>query len=69
MTPREDLEFCGLQFQHLEKIQPGCTLPRSRKNDGHSEVVFFLSLGENTDGFVLFNATFDKSVTFAWHYH
>ena len=38
-------------------------------NDGHSEVVFFLSQGENTDGFVLFDATFGKPVTFTWHYH
>ena len=38
-------------------------------SDGHSEVVFFLSLGENSEGFVLFDARFEKSVTFAWHYH
>ncbi|MFZ0479488.1 MAG: hypothetical protein WAL71_10090 [Terriglobales bacterium] len=38
-------------------------------NDGRSEVVFFLSQGENTDGFVLFDSTFKKPVTLAWHYH
>lgn len=38
-------------------------------NDGRSEVVFLLSQGENTDGFVLFDATFEKPLTFAWHYH
>lgn len=38
-------------------------------NDGRSEVVFLLSQGENTDGFVLFDAAFDKPVTFTWHYH
>ncbi len=38
-------------------------------NDGHSEVVFFLSQGENTDGFVLFDSSFGKPVTFTWSYH
>ncbi len=38
-------------------------------NDGKSEVVFFLSQGENTDGFVLFDASFEKSVSLLWHYH
>jgi hypothetical protein len=38
-------------------------------NDGKSEVVFFLSQGENTDGFVLFNANFQKPVSLTWHYH
>jgi hypothetical protein len=38
-------------------------------NDGHSEVVFFLSQGENTDGFVLFDSTFGKPTTFTWSYH
>jgi hypothetical protein len=38
-------------------------------NDGRSEVVFFLSQGENTDGFLLFDGTFRKPVTLAWHYH
>ncbi len=38
-------------------------------NDGLSEVIFFLSQGENTDGFVLYYDTFKKSVNFSWHYH
>lgn len=38
-------------------------------NDGRSEVVFVLSQGENTDGFVLFDGSFEKPVTIAWHYH
>jgi len=38
-------------------------------NDGRSEVVFVLSQGENTDGFVLFDSTFEKPVTLTWHYH
>jgi hypothetical protein len=38
-------------------------------NDGKSEVVFVLSQGENTDGFVLFDGSFEKPVTLAWHYH
>jgi hypothetical protein len=38
-------------------------------NDGRSEVVFVLSQGENTDGFVLFDGTFEKPVTLTWHYH
>jgi hypothetical protein len=38
-------------------------------NDQHSEVIFFLSQGENTDGFVLFDSTFGKPVFFSWHYH
>jgi len=38
-------------------------------NDGQSEVIFFLSQGENTDGFVLFDATFTQPVSFVWHYH
>jgi len=37
--------------------------------DGQSEVVFFLSQGENTDGFVLYDATFAKPITLTWHYH
>ena len=32
-------------------------------DDGQSEVVFFLSQGENTDGFVLYDATFAKPIT------
>ncbi|HET8826632.1 MAG TPA: hypothetical protein VFM77_15940, partial [Terriglobales bacterium] len=38
-------------------------------NDGKSEVVFVLSQGENTDGFVLFDATFEKPVAVTWDYH
>jgi hypothetical protein len=38
-------------------------------NDGKSEVVFLLSQGENTDGFVLFNARFEKQTSLLWHYH
>ena len=37
--------------------------------DGKSEVIFFLRQGENTDGFVLFDATFAKPVILDWHYH
>jgi hypothetical protein len=38
-------------------------------NDGRSELVFFLSQPEDTDGFVLYDATFGKPVTFTWTYH
>lgn len=38
-------------------------------NDGKSEVVFSLSQGENTDGFVLFDASFEKKTSLLWHYH
>jgi hypothetical protein len=38
-------------------------------NDGQSEVVFFLSQPENTDGFVLYDASFLKPVILSWHYH
>jgi hypothetical protein len=38
-------------------------------NDGKSELIFFLSQGDDTDGFVLFDATLQKSVTLIWHYH
>lgn len=38
-------------------------------NDGQSELVFFLSQGENTDGFVLFDATLRKRVALIWSYH
>lgn len=38
-------------------------------NDGRSEVLFVLSQGENTDGFVLFDATFEKRMILTWHYH
>jgi hypothetical protein len=38
-------------------------------NDGKSEVIFFLSQGENTDGFILFDASFEKQASLLWHYH
>lgn len=38
-------------------------------NNGKSEVVFFLSQGENTDGFVLFDADFKNQVSLLWSYH
>ncbi len=38
-------------------------------NDGRSELVFFLSQGENTDGFVLFDAKLQKQAALTWHYH
>jgi hypothetical protein len=38
-------------------------------NDGGSEVIFFLSQGENTDGFVLFGDHLQKKATLIWHYH
>jgi hypothetical protein len=38
-------------------------------DDGRSELIFFLSQGEDTDGFVLFDSTLQKWVDFTWHYH
>ena len=38
-------------------------------NDGKSEVVFLVNRGEDTDGFVLFDANFDQQVSLLWHYH
>ena len=38
-------------------------------DDGQSEVLFFLSQGENTDGFVLYDASFREPVEFTWSYH
>lgn len=38
-------------------------------NDGKSEIIFFLSQGENTDGFVIFDASFESQVSLLWHYH
>ena len=38
-------------------------------SDGRSEFVFFLSQGENTDGFVLFDAKFENQISLLWHYH
>jgi len=37
--------------------------------DGKSEVVFLVSQGENTDGFMLFDANFENQVSLLWHYH
>lgn len=38
-------------------------------NDGQSEVIFFMSQPEDTDGFVLYDASFRTRVTFTWTYH
>ncbi len=38
-------------------------------NDGESELIFFVNQGENTDGFVLFDASFKSHVSLLWHYH
>jgi hypothetical protein len=38
-------------------------------NDGRSELVFFLSQPEDTDGFVLFDASLQKQASLMWHYH
>jgi hypothetical protein len=38
-------------------------------NDGKSEFIFFLSQGENTGGFALFDASFKKQISMLWHYH
>jgi hypothetical protein len=38
-------------------------------NDGRSELVFFLSQPEDTDGYVLFDADLQKQATLTWHYH
>jgi hypothetical protein len=38
-------------------------------NDGTSEVIFVVNQGENTDGFVLFDASFEHQVSLLWHYH
>ena len=35
-------------------------------NDGRSELVFFLSKPENTDGFVLLDARLQKQVSLTW---
>ena len=37
--------------------------------DGRSEVVFFLSQPEDTDGFVLFDATMHEQARLTWSYH
>jgi hypothetical protein len=38
-------------------------------NDGKSELVFFVTQGENTDAFVLFDASLQKQASLTWHYH
>jgi hypothetical protein len=38
-------------------------------NDGQSELIFFLSQPEDTDGFVLYDGSFKTRVTFTWTYH
>jgi len=38
-------------------------------DNGKSEFVFFSSQGENTDGFVLFDANFENQTSVLWHYH
>jgi len=38
-------------------------------HDGRSEIVFFLSQPEDTDGFILFDASLRELVRFMWHYH
>lgn len=38
-------------------------------NDGKSELIFFLSQPEDTDGFVLFDATLQKRAALLWSYH
>jgi hypothetical protein len=38
-------------------------------NDGQSEIIFFLSQPEDTDGFVLFDANLKKQASLTWTYH
>lgn len=38
-------------------------------NDGRSELIFFLSQPEDTDGFLLFDADLHKLVDLTWSYH
>ncbi len=38
-------------------------------NDGRSELIFFLSQPEDTDGFVLFDADLHKQGSLLWRYH
>jgi hypothetical protein len=38
-------------------------------NEGKSELVFFLSQPEDTDGFVLFDSGLQKQASFTWTYH
>jgi hypothetical protein len=37
--------------------------------DGKSEVIFFMSQGENTDGYVFFSDDFKHRIERTWHYH
>lgn len=38
-------------------------------NDGRSELIFFLSQPEDTDGFILFDADLKKQASLIWTYH
>jgi len=38
-------------------------------NDGRSELIFFLSRPEDTDGFILFDAHLHRQASFLWSYH
>jgi hypothetical protein len=38
-------------------------------NDGSSELIFFLSQPEDTDGFVLFDGRSRKQASLTWTYH
>jgi hypothetical protein len=38
-------------------------------NDGHSELVFFLTQPEDTDGFILYDAALRKRAELIWSYH
>lgn len=38
-------------------------------NDGRSELIFFLSQPEDTDGFILFDADLNKQASLLWSYH
>jgi hypothetical protein len=38
-------------------------------DDGRSELIFFLSQPEQTDGFILFDADLRKQASLLWTYH
>lgn len=38
-------------------------------NDGRSELIFFLTQPEDTDGFLLFDSSLQKQASFIWSYH
>ena len=38
-------------------------------NDGRSELIFFLSQPEDTDGFVLYDADLNEQASRVWTYH